>query len=163
MDIIRNDDGTLVVPVEPSRADTDDAERADTAAGGDDSDDGEGEAAAPTTRTLHPGEGGYDEALAQWDEQQHPDRGPAVSTPTGREQAMAVVHTVADDPDHDVAAAVEGVATEPVAEALRHVLVGGQPSVDAFAHEVADAEGGEAVPAHEVTKVIGEVLGEIDG
>ena len=51
---------------------------------------------------------------------------------------------------------------EASAEALRHVLVGGVPSVDAFAAEVAEAEGGEAVPAHKVTKIIGEVLAEID-
>ena len=60
MDIVRNDDGTLVVPVQPERRhDSDDD--ADTA-----SVDGEGGAPAqaePTTRVLHPGEGGYDEAL----------------------------------------------------------------------------------------------------
>jgi len=28
--------------------------------------------AAPATRLLHPGEGGYDEALAEWDLQQNP-------------------------------------------------------------------------------------------
>ena len=51
---------------------------------------------------------------------------------------------------------------EASAEALRHVLVGGVPSVDAFAAEVAEAEGGDPIPAHQVTKIIGEVLAEID-
>jgi hypothetical protein len=48
------------------------------------------------------------------------------------------------------------------AEALRHVLVGGVHSVEAFAAEVAAAEGGEPLRAHEATKIIGEVLAELD-
>ena len=151
-DIIRNDDGSLVVPVAPERVHA-----------VDEAEDGEQAVpAGPTTRVLHPGEGGYDEALAEWDLQQHPDSGPAVSTASGREQAMAVVHAVGSE-DEPVADAVEGASAEPVAEALRHVLVGGQPSVEAFAAEVAEAEGGEPLPSHEVTKVISEVLGEVDG
>jgi len=152
MDIIRNDDGTLTVPVSPDRhADTEtDASGAEVPVG-------------PTSITLHPGEGGYDEALAEWDLQQDPDRGAAVSTASGREEAMAVVHTVAEDPEAEVSEVVEDLNDpEASAEALRHVLVGGVPSVDAFAAEVADAEGGEPVPAHKVTKIIGEVLAEID-
>ena len=47
-------------------------------------------------------------------------------------------------------------------EALRHVLVGGVPSVDGFAAEVAAAEGGDVLKAHEATKIIGEVLAELD-
>jgi hypothetical protein len=86
MDIVRNADGTLVVPVDPPRHH-----------GGDDdgaapSSDAAGDAAAaattadvPTTRLLHPGEGGYDEALSAWDIQQNPDREPAVSTVSGRQ------------------------------------------------------------------------------
>ena len=58
MDIVRNADGTLVVPVEPERQHGTDDD-ADTSA------EDAGEAA--TTRVLHPGEGGYDEALAEWD------------------------------------------------------------------------------------------------
>jgi hypothetical protein len=42
------------------------------------------------------------------------------------------------------------------------VLVGGVHSVEDFASEVADHEGGEVIPAHTVTKIIGEVLAEID-
>ena len=111
---------------------------------------------------LRPGEGGYNEALAQWDLQQNPDRGEAVSTASGREQAMAVVHAVAEDPKH-VTDAVESLEDpDASAEALRHVLVGGTPSVQAFAHEVAEAEGGEELPPHKATKIIGEVLAEID-
>ena len=111
---------------------------------------------------IRPGEGGYVEALAEWEHEQHPDRGEAVSTASGREQAMAVVHAVAEDPDH-VAEAVDAL-DDPAAggEALRHVLVGGTPSVKAFADEVADAEGGEVLPPHHVSGIIGEVLAEID-
>jgi hypothetical protein len=85
-----------------------------------------------------------------------------VSTASGREQAMAVVHAVADDPEH-VADAVDAL-DDPAAgaEALRHVLVGGTPSVTAFAGEVAEAEGGEQLPPHTTTRIIGEVLAEID-
>lgn len=150
MEITRNDDGTLVVPVAPSRQHDADVE-------------GDAVAAGPTTRVLHPGEGGYDEALAEWDSQQNPDRGPAVSTASGREQAMAVVHEVAESTDHDVAPALEHVQDpEASAEALRHVLVGGVHAVEDFAKEVAEAEGGEPLPAHEATKIIGEVLAALD-
>ncbi len=111
---------------------------------------------------IRPGEGGYVEALAEWDEQQHPDRGAAVSTASGHEQAMAVVHAVAEDPEH-VEEAVDALADPGASgEALRHVLVGGDPSVDAFAAEVAEAEGGEPLRAHKATAIIGEVLAEID-
>jgi hypothetical protein len=160
MDIIRNDDGTLVVPVEPERQHgTDDSATPSGSA------DGEGApaAAAPTTRVLHPGEGGYDEALAEWDLEQNPDREPVVSTATGRQEAMALVHAVATSPDHDVAAAVKGLDDpEACGEALRHVLVGGVHSVEDFATEVAEAEGGDPLPAHEATKIIGKVLAELD-
>jgi hypothetical protein len=154
MDIIRNPDGTLVVPVEPERqhrSDEDtDAEVVHAPEG-------------PTTRLLHPGEGGYDEALAQWDLEQNPDRGPAVSTASGREEAMVLVHAVATSDDHAVAPAVEALDDpEASAEALRHVLVGGVHAVEDFAKEVANAEGGEPLTAHETTKIIGEVLTEID-
>jgi hypothetical protein len=88
---------------------------------------------------IRPGEGGYNEALAEWEGEQHPDRPEAVSTASGREQAMAVVHAVAEDPDH-VSEAVDAL-DDPTAcaEALRRVLVGGTPSVEAFAGEVAGA------------------------
>jgi hypothetical protein len=152
MDIIRHDDGSLTVPVTAGRHDSDpDAE-----------DGAEPIAAQPGTRVIRPGEGGYVEALAEFEQQQHPDRGEAVSTASGREQAMAVVHAVADDPDH-VADAVDAL-DDPAAgaEALRHVLVGGTPSVAAFADEVADAEGGDPLPPHVATRIIGEVLAEVD-
>jgi len=45
---------------------------------------------------------------------------------------------------------------------LRHVLVGGVHSVEDFAAEVAEAEGGDPLPAHQTTKIIGEVLSELD-
>ena len=159
MDIVRNADGTLVVPVEPARRhdleedhDTSVADDADAASAPD-----------PTTRVLHPGEGGYDEALAEWDLQQNPDREAAVSTADGRREAMTLVHNVATSEDHDVAPAVEALDDpEASAEALRHVLVGGVHSVEDFAAEVAEAEGGEPIPAHKATKIIGEVLAELD-
>jgi hypothetical protein len=157
MEIVRNPDGTLVVPVQPERQhDTDDD--ADTPSGA------EGDApAAPTTRLLHPGEGGYDEALTAWDLEQNPDREPAVSTASGREEAMTLVHAVATSPDHAVEPALEALDDpEASGEALRHVLVGGVHSVEDFAAEVAEAEGGEPLTAHETTKIIGEVLTELD-
>ncbi len=162
MDIVRNADGTLVVPVkEERRHDTDEA--ADATSGAVDRAAHPANAAAPTTRVLHPGEGGYDEALAEWDLQQNPDREPVVSTATGRQEAMTLVHAVATSPDHAVAPAVEALADpEASGQALRHVLVGGVHSVEDFAAEVAEAEGGDPLPAHEATKIIGEVLAELD-
>ena len=153
MEIIRNDDGTLVVPVDqPRHHDADDDAGDDVAA-----------EAAPTTRILHPGEGGYDAALAEWDAQQDPDRAPAVSTASGREEAMGLLQAVAASDDHDVAPAVEALEDpEASAEALRHVLVGGVHAVEDFAAEAAVAEGGEPLPAHQATKIIGEVLAELD-
>src|SRR6267154_1571729 len=101
MDIVRNADGTLVVPVkEERRHDTDEA--ADATSGPADRAAHPANAAAPTTRVIHPGEGGYDEALAEWDLQQNPDREPVVSTATGRQEAMHLVHEVATSPDHAI-------------------------------------------------------------
>ena len=148
MDITRHDDGSLTIPVLPGRH------------------DGEADAdTAPpevTEMTIRPGEGGYVEALAQWDAQQHPDREEAVSTVTGREQAMAVVHAVAEDREHVAEAVAALDDPEAGGEALRHVLVGGTPSVQAFAGEVAESEGGDPLPPHTATRIIGEVLAEID-
>jgi hypothetical protein len=151
VDIVRNADGTLVVPVQQRGDET------------NDSDDEARQSPLAATRVLHPGEGGYDEALAEWDLQQNPDRAPVVSTATGREEAMTLVHAVAKSPDHAVAQAVEAL-DDPKAsgEALRHVLVGGVRSVEDFAAEVADAKGGDPLPAHEATKIIGEVLAALD-
>jgi hypothetical protein len=161
MDIVRNADGTLVVPVQPDRR-HENTDVVEASAAGSDGDVTQTEA-APTTRLLHPGEGGYDEALTEWDRQQNPDRAPAVSTATGRQEAMAVVHEVATSPDHAVAPAVEALDDpEASAEALRHVLVGGVPSVEGFSAEVAEAEGGDPLPAPQTTKIIGEVLAELD-
>jgi len=42
------------------------------------------------------------------------------------------------------------------------VLVGGVHAVEDFAAEVAEAEGGDPLPPHQATKIIGEVLAEID-
>jgi hypothetical protein len=151
MDIVRNSDGTLVVPVTPERHHDSDDDTITPAT------------VAPETRVLHPGEGGYDEALAEWDLEQNPDRDEVVSTASGREEAMKLIHAVAESDDHAIAPAVEEL-DDPQAsgEALRHVLVGGVHSVEAFADEVAEAEGGEPLPAHQATKIIGEVLAELD-
>ncbi|MGC1420271.1 MAG: hypothetical protein WA786_09185 [Acidimicrobiales bacterium] len=156
MEIVRNSDGSLLVPIPEGRHhDSDDV---DGPVG-----DGVDMVAEPTTRLLHPGEGGYNEALAEWDLQQNPDRAPALSTASGREEAMNVVHALAESPDHDVAGALKDVNdAEASGEALRHVLIGGTHSVEAFSDEVAQAEGGEPLPAHKMTKIIGEVLAELD-
>lgn len=154
MEIIRNDDGTLVIEVANTARD-----ESGDAVGGDDVQADTG----PSTRTLHPGEGGYDAALSEWDAQQNPDRAPAVSTASGREEAMALVHAVATSDDQAVALAVAALADpEASGEALRHVLVGGVHSVEDFAAEVAESEGGEPLAAHQATKIIGEVLAELD-
>ncbi|MEO6654407.1 MAG: hypothetical protein ABIP17_17345 [Ilumatobacteraceae bacterium] len=148
MSITRHDDGSLTVPVTPGRHDDDDT-----------AEEGSHE---PESVVIRPGEGGYIEALAAWEADQHPDHGEAVSTASGRKQAMAAVHAVAQDPDH-VADAVDALDDpEAAGEALRHVLVGGTPSVEAFAGEVGDAEGGEVLAPHTTTSIIGEVLAEID-
>jgi hypothetical protein len=155
MDIVRNPDGTLLVPIPPERQ-HDAEEGAETEPAGD-------AAVEPATRLLHPGEGGYDEALVEWDLQQNPDREAVVSTASGRQEAMSLVHAVATSPDHDVAEAVEALDDpEASGEALRHVLVGGVHAVEDFAAEVAEAEGGDPLPAHQATKIIGEVLSELD-
>jgi hypothetical protein len=154
MDITRHDDGSLTVVVAADRHGHDDDPDA--------TDDARPKTADPKTMVLRPGEGGYTEALAEWDLQQDPTRGAAVSTASGREQAMAVVHAVAEDPKHLVEAVVSLEDADASAEALRHVLVGGTPSVQAFASEVAEAEGGDELPHHKATKIIGEVLAEID-
>lgn len=152
MEITRNDDGTLLVPIAP--------EPVHAVEGGDA--DAVEEVPGPTTRLLHPGEGGYDEALATWDLQQHGGE-TATSTADGRHEAMALVHTVAEDPNHDVTAAMAQLEDPDASgEALRHVLVGGVSSVEGFAAEVAEAEGGETIPAHQATTIIGEVLAELD-
>jgi len=156
MAIVRNADGTLVVPVQPKRHH-----------GDDDDDSAEGDAsrvnAESETRVLHPGEGGYDEALAEWDAEQNPDRSEVVSTASGRQEAMHLIHEVATSPDHAVAPAVEALHDPDASgQALRHVLVGGVHAVEDFAAEVAEAEGGEPLPAHKATKLIGEVLAEMD-
>ncbi|MCU1363331.1 MAG: hypothetical protein JWM55_1159 [Acidimicrobiaceae bacterium] len=155
MEIVRNPDGSLVVPIPEGRHHEGD-EAVDVSTE-------ESAEAVATTRVLHPGEGGYNEALAQWDLQQNPDRAPAVSTASGREEAMIVVHSLAESPNHDVAGALKDVNdSEASGEALRHVLIGGTHSVEAFSEEVAEAEGGEPLPAHKMTKIIGEVLAELD-
>ena len=151
MEIVRNDDATFTVPIIAGRHDDENASELP---------DG---AEVETTRILHPGQPGYLEALSEWDLAQNPASEPATSTATGREEAMSVVHAVAVDPEHDVHRAVEALDDPaPSAEALRHVLVGGDPSVKGFAHEVAEAEGGEEIPTHQVTKIISEVLADID-
>jgi hypothetical protein len=158
MEIVRNSDGTLVMPMRPQRHSTDEDTPSDGAVFEDTN-----TIVEPETRVLHPGEGGYDEALAEWDRQQNPDRPPVVSTVTGRQEAMSLVHEVATSSDHAVGPAIEKLDdAEASAEALRHVLIGGVHSVADFADEVAEAEGGETLSPHETTKIIGEVLTELD-
>ena len=161
MEIVRNADGTLVVPIQQERRHQADEGTDSSSANADGGEGGASE--APTTRLLHPGEGGYDEALAEWDHQQNPDSPPVVSTASGRQEAMALVHAVATSPGHEVAPAVKALDDPDASgEALRHVLVGGVHSVEDFAAQVAEAEGGDPLSAHETTKIIGEVLKELD-
>jgi len=155
MSITRNPDGTLALPVEPDRVRSDDDVETDVEA--------VDTPLAATTRQLHPGEGGYDEALSQWDAEQNPDREAAVSTPSGREDAMTLVHEVAESRDGAVAPVLETIDDpEASGEALRHVLVGGVHAVEDFASEVAASHGGEPLSAHQTTKIIGAVLTELD-
>ena len=42
------------------------------------------------------------------------------------------------------------------------MLIGGVHSVEDFAKETAEAEGGDPLKPHEATKIIGEVLAELD-
>jgi hypothetical protein len=157
MEIIRNADGSLLVPVlEGHHHELDDQAQQSARPGG-------ATQSSPASRLLHPGEGGYEEALAEWDLEQNPDRAPVTSTAVGREEAMSLVHAVAVSPDHAVAAAIDALEDpEASGEALRHVLVGGTHSVEAFSAEIAETEGGEPLTAHEKTKIIGEVLAELD-
>jgi len=77
---------------------------------------------------------------------------------------MTVVHAVAASPDHAVEPALATIRDpEAAGEALRHVLVGGVHSVEDFAAEVAEAEGGDPLRPHQATKIIGEVLAVLDG
>ena len=117
MEIVRNPDGTLVVPVHEERhRATDDT--AETSAGDADKPATQ-PAEPPTTRLLHPGEGGYDEALAEWDLQQNPERAPVVSTAGGRREAMTVVNAVGDSSDEAAAAVRTLQDPEAAGEALR--------------------------------------------
>ncbi len=157
MEITRNSDGSLMVPIPARRHHDSDDTESSTA------ENDAGAADEPTTRLLHPGEGGYSEALAEWDLQQNPDRDAAVSTASGREEAMTIVHSLAESTNHDVAGALRDLNdSQASGEALRHVLIGGTHSVEAFSDEVADAEGGEPLATHQMTKIIGEVLAELD-
>lgn len=156
MEIIRNSDGSLLVPI-PERRHHEGDDINEVASDSTDA------VQLPTTRVVHPGEGGYSEALAEWDLQQNPDRDPAVSTASGRDDAMNVVHSLAESPEHDVAGALKAINdSDASGEALRHVLIGGTHSVEAFAQEVAQSEGGEPLTTHQMTKIIGEVLAELD-
>ena len=77
MDIVRNADGTLVVPVDPPRhhgGDDDGAPVSSDAADTVGEAGGMGDKALPHDSAPPPGEGGYDEALSDWDHQQNPDR-----------------------------------------------------------------------------------------
>jgi hypothetical protein len=71
-------------------------------------------------------------------------------------------HAVAESPNHEVAPAVEALDDpEAAAAALRHLLIGGVHAVEDCATEVAEAEG-EPLRPHEATKIIGEMLSELD-
>ena len=76
---------------------------------------------------------------------------------------MTLVHAIATSADHGAVQAVETLEDPGGSgEALRFVLIGGVHSVEAFAAEVAEAKGGDPIPAHQMTKIIGEVLAKLD-
>ena len=75
---------------------------------------------------------------------------------------MTLVHEVATFTDTLSRRGEEDQKSEASGEALRHVLVGGVHSVEDFASRGRKAEGGEPLSAHETTKIIGEVLTELD-
>ena len=103
MEIVRNAGGTLVVQTTRTANETDDGiDPASTSSDGGATPPQTPPSQPAETRMLHPGEGGYDEALAEWDRQQNPDREPVVSTASGRQEAMTLVHAVATSPDHAV-------------------------------------------------------------
>ena len=158
MEVVRNPDGSLIVPVEPSRRHGDDA---DTAVA-----DGATvePTSAPRTRVLHPGEGGYDEALAEWDRQQNPDADVPVSTASGREEAMSVVHAVAESPRPRRGTCGGGARTTP----KRRVKRCGTCSSAVCTRSRTSRPKSPRLRAasrsapHEATKIIGEVLAELD-
>jgi len=80
MEIIRNADGSLLVPI-PEGRHHDDDDATEAPAG-----DGAESVEAPTTRLLHPGEGGYNEALAEWDLQQNPTAPRPFQPPVGEKR-----------------------------------------------------------------------------
>ena len=72
----------------------------------------------------------------------------ADGTPTSTEGP----NTVATSDDHAMTPAVDALGDpEATGEALGHVLVGGVHSVEDFATEVAEAEGGHPLPTHQTT------------
>ena len=151
MEIVRNADGTLVVPVEPGRMATmptllptstpyvPDAHR---------------RPCAPSRR------GRLRRSARGVGPQQNPE--PVVSTATGRRRRWRRARGRDRPITRSRPRSRRSTIPRPSGEALRHVLVGGVHSVEDFASEVAEAEGGEALPAHEATKIIGEVLAELD-
>jgi len=157
MDIVRNDDGTLVVPVQPERSHVtdDDADASSSEA--------DPQATQPTTRVLHPEKVATTRRSLNGTSSRTRIVPPAVSTASGRQEAMGLVHAVANSPDHAVAPAVAALADPNASgEALRHVLVGGVPSVEAFAAEIADAKGGDPYPLTRQPRSSAEVLNELD-
>ena len=74
------------------------------------------------------------------------------------------MHAVAESPDHDGRAGARGArrsrgqrrGAAPRARRRRALGRGLRRA------EVAEAEGGDPLPAHEATKIIGEVLAELD-
>jgi hypothetical protein len=74
----------------------------------------------------------------------------------GREEAMSVVHTVAESPRHEVAPAIEALddpKPRPRGCARAHRW---RARSRRLRDGVAEAEGGETLPPHQATKIIGE-------
>ena len=161
MDIVRNADGTLVVPVMPDGGTTPMNEAAPPPTRGD---------AERRRPTPSPPRGCSTRARAATTRRS--PSGTSSRTPIGSRRSRPPAAgrrrwrwctRWRSRPTTTVAPAVEALDDpEASGEALRHVLVGGVHSVEDFAAEVAEAEGGEPLPAHQATKIIGEVLAELD-
>ena len=155
MDIVRNDDGTLVVPVAPERVheadDRRDRHRHRGRAGADDP------RAPPRRGRLRRGAGRVGPPAGPGPRSRGVDRDRAAGGHGARARGGRVRR-----PRRRARRWPSSPIPRPAAEALRHVLVGGVHSVEDFAAEVAEAEGGDPLPAHEATKIIGQVLAQLD-
>ena len=150
MDIVRNADGTLVVPVQPERHHDDDADRRRRR---------RRPTAPATTRARTPVKAATTRRSPSGTASRTPTE-PAVSTPCGREEAMHLVHEVASPEARS--RRVEALE-DPEAAARRYATcssAGAAPSRGSPARWPKPKAA--TPPPHQATKIIGEVLAELD-